>query len=54
MIETEAILMALIVVDVTATLAGNYILWQIVMSQEKRLSHMEGQHEQNHRRPSSE
>ena len=46
--------MALIVVDVTATLAGNFILWQIVMGQEKRLSRLEGQHEQNHRRPIAE
>lgn len=50
MIGTEELITALIVVDVAATLAGNYILWQIVMKQDHRLTRIEAQHENNHRR----
>lgn len=44
-ISIEPIIVGLIVVDVAATLTGNFVLWQIVMRQGERLSNLEGQHD---------
>lgn len=48
MIDTESLIVGLILIDVTATLGGNMLLWSMMTRQNERLSRLEGQHAINH------
>jgi hypothetical protein len=47
--ETEAIITGLIMLDVSATLAGNYLIRQELKDYGQRLTVIETQHNHNHK-----
>jgi hypothetical protein len=46
--DTEAIITGLILMDVAATLAGNFVIWQEISRLTRRQTIIETQHRINH------